>query len=183
MTTSERERRYIRKWRAKVAQGDESGMSNIAASYRILENFRLAARWYQRAAEHGDGDALVEWGYCLQHGVGTRMDQDAAEQAYRAAIASIWITEYAREEAMYHLAVLLLGQRSDPSRHAAAELLRRAGADKDYPQAEILLQHVTSSTDGSPCVCRRHLRPRLAKRHCPLHGPLQRPPSAQPQIQ
>lgn len=183
MTTSERERRYIRKWRAKVARGDESGMSNIAAGYRILENFRLAARWYQRAAEHGNGDAMVDWGYCLQHGIGTPTDHQAAEQTYRAAIASTWITEYAREEAMYHLAVLLLNRGTAPSRHAAAELLRSAAADKDYPQAEALLQAVASSTDGSPCVCRRHLRPRLAKRHCPLHGPLQRPPSAPRQIQ
>lgn len=56
-------------------------MSNVAAAYRILENFRLAARWYQRAAESGDGDALTEWGYCLQHGVGIRKDTKAAERA------------------------------------------------------------------------------------------------------
>ena len=28
-----------------------------------------SARWYKRAADLGDGDALTEWGYCLQHGV------------------------------------------------------------------------------------------------------------------
>jgi TPR repeat protein len=146
-------------------------MSNVAAAYRILENFRLAARWYERAAEHGDGDALTEWGYYLQHGVGTRKDEMAAERAYRAAIASQWITDYAREEAMYHLAVLLLSRRSARSRRAAAELLRVASADGDYPQAEALL-HVVKSADGRAlCVCRRHLRPRLARRHCPLHGP------------
>lgn len=171
MTTLDRERRYIREWRAKAARGDCSAMSNVAAAYRILENFRLAARWYERAAEHGDGDALTEWGYCLQHGLGTRKDEMAASRAYRAAIAAEWITAYAREEAMYHLAVLLISRRSAASRRAAAELLGAAIADGDYPQAEALLQ-VAHSADGRVvCVCRRHLRPRLARRHCPLHGP------------
>ena len=170
MTTLEREKRYIRKWRAKAARGDCSGMSNVAAAYRILENFRLAARWYKRAAEHGDGDALTEWGYCLQHGVGTLKDEMAAERAYRAAIASKWITDYAREEAMYHLAVLLLSRQSAHSRRAASELLRVASADGGYPQAEALLQVVKSADGQVLCVCRRHLRPRLARRHCPLHG-------------
>ncbi len=146
-------------------------MSNVAAAYRILENFRLAASWYKGAAEHGDGDALTEWGYCLQHGVGTRRDEGAAERAYRAAIASKWITDYAREEAMYHLAVLLLNKQSASSRREAVNLLRAANVDKDYPQAETLLRTIGSADAPSMCICRRHLRPRLAKRHCPLHGP------------
>jgi hypothetical protein len=135
MTTLDREKQYIRKWRVKAARGDCSAMSNVAAAYRILENFRLAARWYKRAAEHGDGDALTEWGYCLQHGIGTRKDERAAEQSYRAAIASKGITDYAREEAMYHLAVLLLCRQSASSRRAAANLLRAANVDEDYPQS------------------------------------------------
>ena len=171
MTTLDREKHYIRKWRAKAARGDCSGMSNVAAAYRILENFRLAAKWYKKAAERGDGDALTEWGYCLQNGVGTRKDEEAAERAYRAAIASRWITEYAREEAMYHLAVLLLSRQSASSRRAAADLLRAANVDEDYAQAEALLRTIGSTDARNVCICRRHLRPRLAKRHCPLHGP------------
>jgi TPR repeat protein len=171
MTTLDRERRYIRKWRRKAARGDCSAMSNVAAAYRILEYFKLAARWYQKAAEHGDGDALVEWGYCLQHGVGTRKDDKAAGRAYRAAIAAEWITDYGREEAMYHLAVLLIGKWSVASRRAATELLGAANVDGDYPQAEALLKVVDLADGRSVCVCRRHLRARLARRHCPLHGP------------
>ena len=146
-------------------------MSNVAAAYRILGNFRLAARWYKRAAEQGDGDAMTDWGYCLQHGVGIRKDERAAERAYRSAIASKWITDYAREEAMYHLAVLLLSRKSAAARRAAAKLLRVANADGDYPQAQALRRIVRSADVRNVCICRRHLRPRLAKRHCPLHGP------------
>src|ERR1017187_3741352 len=116
MTALDREKQYIRWWRPKAVRGDTTAMSNIAAAYRILENFRLAARWYRRASEHRDGDALTEWGYCLQHGVGIRRDDRAAERAYRAAIRSKWITDYCREEAMYHLTVLLLSRRSAASR-------------------------------------------------------------------
>jgi TPR repeat protein len=131
MTAIDREKQYIRKWRLKARRGDGVAMSNVAAAYRILGNFRLAARWFERASEHGDGDALTDWGYCLQHGVGIQMDRRAAERAYRAAIKSDWITDYCREEAMYHLAVLLLGRRSASSRRAAARLLRVACADGD----------------------------------------------------
>ena len=146
-------------------------MSNVAAAYRILEKFKFAARWYKRAAERRDGDAMTEWGYCLQHGVGIQKDERSAERAYRSAIASKWITDYAREEAMYHLAVLLLGRQSAAARRAAAKLLRAANADDDYPQAQALLRILRSADTRNVCTCRRHLRPRLARRHCPLHGP------------
>lgn len=61
MTAVHREKEYIRKWRPKAVRGITHAMSNVAAAYRILGNFRLAARWYKRAAEQGDGDALTDW--------------------------------------------------------------------------------------------------------------------------
>jgi len=171
MSALDREKDYIRKWRPIAVRGDSVAMSNVAAAYRILENFRLAARWYERAAERGDGDAMTDWGYCLQNGVGVRKDERSAERAYRSAIAGKWITDFSREEAMYFLAVILLGRRSASSRRAAARLLRVANADGDYPQAQALLRIVRSANVRNVCICRRHLRPRLAKRHCPMHGP------------
>jgi len=159
MTALDREKHYIRKWRGKAVRGDSIAMSNVAAAYRILGNFRLAARWYRRASGQRDGDALTDWGYCLQHGIGIAKDRRAAERAYRAAIESKWITDYCREEAMYHLAVLLLGRRSVSSRRAVATLLRVASADGDYPQAEALLQIMKSADVRGVCVCRRRLRP------------------------
>lgn len=151
-------------------------MANVAASYRILGNYRLAASWWKKVAEQGDGNALTEWGYCLQHGVWVRRDTKAAERAYRAAIASKDITENGREEAMYHLAVLVSGKRSASSRRAALKLLRLATADRDYPQAEALLRSMGSGDLQSICTCRRHLRPRFAQRHCRVHGPQRRRP-------
>jgi TPR repeat protein len=60
MNALDRENQYIRKWRPIAVRGDSSAMSNVAAAYRILGNFRLAARWYKRAAEQGDGDAMTD---------------------------------------------------------------------------------------------------------------------------
>jgi hypothetical protein len=171
MKAFDREKRYIRRWRPLAIRGDSIAMSNVAAAYRILGDFRLAARWYQRAAEAGDGDAMTDWGYCLQHGVGVRRDEKAAERVYRSAIACKSITDFSREEAMYHLAILLLGRRSASSRRAAVRLLRVANTDGDYPQALALLRIVGSEETRDVCVCRRHLRPRLSRRHCPVHGP------------
>jgi TPR repeat protein len=144
-------------------------MSNVAAAYRIVGKARLSARWFQRAAQSGDGDALTDWGYCLQHGAGVRKDLPAAEQAYRAALRARLISEYGREEAMYHLAVLLFRRRSAASRRAAVRFLKRASADGDYPQAAALLNAIEVETVPDICVCRRYLRPRLAQSYCPLH--------------
>jgi TPR repeat protein len=148
MTVIDREKKYIRKWRPIAVRGDRTAMSNVAAAYRILGKVRLAARWYKRAAEQGDGDAKTEWGYCLQHGVGVRGDERSAEHVYRSAIACKWITEFGREEAMYHLAILLLGRQSASSRRAAARLLRLANVDGDYPQAQALADRWISSRSG-----------------------------------
>jgi tetratricopeptide (TPR) repeat protein len=180
MTAVDREKQYIQEWRPKAIRGDSIAMSNVAAAYRILGNFRLAARWYRKASERGDGDALTDWGYCLQHGIGIQKDEKAAERAYRAAMSFEWITDYGREEAMYHLAVLLVGRRSASSRQTAAKLLRAASADGDYPQAEALLRVVESTDPRHICVCRRRLRSLLARSHCPLHGPHPGQPGAPP---
>ncbi len=171
MSAIQRESDYIRKWRPAAMRGDSDAMYNVAASYRILGKYRLAARWYKKAADQGDGDAMTDWGYYLQHGVGVARDERLAERVYRSAIGCKRITDFSREEAMYHLAVLLLGRKSIASRRAAVKLLRVASADGDYPQAEALLLVVRSADVRSVCICRRHLRPRLARRHCPLHGP------------
>lgn len=170
MNVIELEKQYIRKLRPAAAKGDLLAWSNIAAAYRILEKFPLSARWYRKTAEAGFGDAMVDWGYCLQHAVGVKGDEPAAELMYRSAITSQSITDFGREEAMYHLAVLLL-EKQKPYRREAKKLLLDASADGDYPEAETLLQSFNSSEPMTICICRRHLRPRLAKRHCPVHGP------------
>jgi len=172
MGLQEREQAYIRRQRRLLSDGDGAAASNIAAAYRILRRHRQAFHWWCRAAEDGDGDALVDVGYCYQHGLGVRHSRRDSEQAYRAAMATALITEAGREEAMYHLAVLL---RSEPTAsQEVVKLLVRASRDGDYPEAAQLLKSVRARSNDIPCVCRRGLRRNLAALVCPLH---QRPPA------
>src|SRR4051812_22853116 len=72
MGVREREEAYIRRQRRLLPKGDGTAASNIAAAYRILGRHRLAFGWWRKGAARGDGDALLEVGYCYQHGLGVR---------------------------------------------------------------------------------------------------------------
>lgn len=169
MTERERELAYIAKWRPAASKDDSMAMSNVAAAYRIMGNLRLSFRWFKRAADFGDGDAMVESGYCYQHGAGVRRNTGLAEAAYHAAIRSKYITPFAREEAMYHLATLLIQCHPKTWHRTVRSLLRRANADNDYPQASALLCSLTNGQATKVCVCRRGLMRRLAILKCPIH--------------
>jgi TPR repeat protein len=170
MTTEERWHCDIRKWRRKAARGDGAAISNIAVAYRVLGRSGLSARWFQKAAMAGDGDAMVDYAYCLQHGAGVRRDLTLAKEMYRRAIQSDHICENGREEALYLLSVILLRDESDTSRREALKLLKASNVDGDYPVAQRLLEDIASGMEGVACTCRRHLRLGLAHLYCPLHG-------------
>lgn len=138
MTTEERWRRDIRKWRPKAVRGDGTATSSIAVAYRVLGRSGLSARWFQKAAMAGDGDAMVDYAYCLQHGAGVRRDLTLAKEMYRRAIQSDHICENGREEALYLLSVILLRDESDASRREALKLLKASNVDGDYPVAQRL---------------------------------------------
>lgn len=170
-STIDKELAEIARLRPLARRGDEVAISNIACCYRILDRRALAFCWWKRGADAGDGDDQLELGYCYQHGVGVRKDLDQARTCLRMAVASKYISPFAREEAMYHLAVLILsGDQSSSARTQALALLNAANRDNDYPQAEALAKTL-SSDPGPHCVCRRALRPTLKRRHCKLHGP------------
>lgn len=169
MTTEERWHRDIRKWRPKAARGDGTAISNIAVAYRVLGRSGLSARWFQKAAMAGDGDAMVDYAYCLQHGAGVRRDLALAKEMYRRAVQSDHICESGREEALYLLSVILLRDESDASRLEALKLLKASNVDGNYPVAQRLLEDIASGMERVACTCRRHLRPGLARLYCPLH--------------
>jgi TPR repeat protein len=112
----------------------------------------VAFQWWKRAADMQDGDATVDVGYCCQHGIGTRKDTGNAKRMLRRAIACKNITQYGREEAMYHLAVEYLDEGKT---HLACELLKRANAAADYPEAASLLHQINTTNASMPCRCRR----------------------------
>ncbi len=56
-------------------------------------------QWFQRAADQGDGDALVELAKCYLRGQGVRKSAQQAVRHLSSARFCISITEASREEA------------------------------------------------------------------------------------
>ena len=170
MATLARERAYLHRVRRKAMRGDSTAIVNTAEAYRRLRDLERMFHWFQVAAKHHDGDALLEIGHCYQFGDGTRPNRRAAERSYRAAIASAWITESGREEAMFFLATLLLGSGRDVPIEVRY-LLLRANVEHDYPQAAALLKVLGTEEWQSVCMCRRDGPRQIQGVHCPEHNP------------
>lgn len=169
MKIRERELRYVARHLPKAKAGNRLAISNVAAAYRLLGRHSSAYRWWKKGAELGDGSDTLDVGYCYQHGAGVQKNVRAGIRAYGAAIQSDSISQLEREEAMYLLAVSLLpriGRKEIRAR--VVELLGRANADNDYPQAAWLLASL-ESPPSDVCTCRRGLRFGLARLHCALH--------------
>ncbi|MBI5481273.1 MAG: hypothetical protein HY906_20610 [Deltaproteobacteria bacterium] len=109
-------------------------------------------------------------GYAYQYGIGVRGNARAAKATYRAAIRSKTITEFGKEEAEYHLAVLLLDEGGRTNVVRARELLGAASADGDYPVAARVLHRLEHGLPPDPWRCRRGLRRTiLGQAWCPHH--------------
>jgi TPR repeat protein len=86
---------YKKAWR----QGSQVAANNIAILYRERRQRRLMFQWFLRAANAGDGDALVELAKCYLGGAGVRKSSQDALRCLASAIGSDCITEASREEA------------------------------------------------------------------------------------
>jgi hypothetical protein len=167
MPNQARDRAFIHRMGKAANRGDSLAILNTAEAYRRTFDPDRMFKWFRKAAKHHDGEALLETGLCFQFGVGTRKNIRAAEHAYRAAIASAWISESSREEAMFYLATLLLGVgRSFEVRR----LLMRANVERDYPQAAALLVVLGSARWRTMCLCRRERLQRIGAGYCPVHN-------------
>jgi TPR repeat protein len=169
MSALEREKAYLRTHRRRFARGETWQADNAACSYRILGKHRLAFKWWLRGVQAGDGSCYLETGYCYQHGAGVPTDLKAAEAEYERCISGYYVSDYEREEAMFHLAVLKISSNGTKGKRAAVRLLEKASRDGDYPQASELISKIRSNRIDAICVCRRFLQPRLKKLICPLH--------------
>ncbi len=153
--------------------GDACAHSNIPLIYRDAGNLRRAFFWWKRLAESEfKGDAFVDIGYCLMHGIGVRRNLREARIAFERAMQSKWISQWQQEEAMYLLAVCLLESPSDNrARVKAMALLARANKDSDFPEAGNLLQQVEAGSILTPCRCRRGLRRSIrGQAPCQIHN-------------
>jgi uncharacterized protein len=156
------------RWYRRAARsGDSIAMSNLATVYRDAGKTGLAFQWWKRAADIRDGDAAVDVGYCYQYGIGTRKNTANAKRVFRNAIVSKDITQYGREEAMYHLAIQYI---DEGKRKLAFPLLKRAAADDDFPEAALVLKQLSADSGYNPCRCRRFINKQLrGHTKCSLH--------------
>jgi TPR repeat protein len=151
--------------------GYESAANNIATIYRDRKDHKRAFVWYCKAAEAGDGDALVEVAVRYLRGRGVRRDPERGVKQLRRAIKSTRITESGRDDAKYQLGLCYLrgtGVRMSVSR--ARKWLTEANRAGDHPEAvkalaslqqaswRSLLQRSTVSGRAS-LFPRRSLRP------------------------
>ena len=114
----------------------ESAANNIATIYRDRKDERRAFLWYRKAAEAGDGDALVEIAVRYLRGRGVRKDLQRGVELLRRAIRSNRITEAGRDDARYHLGLCYLrgfGVRMSVAR--ARRWLTDANRSGDHPAA------------------------------------------------
>jgi TPR repeat protein len=88
-------RLYKQAWRRR----SHVAANNIAILYREQGKHRLMFQWFMRAANSGDGDALVELAKCHLHGTGVRRSAQNAMRSLASALNSNCITEASREKA------------------------------------------------------------------------------------
>ena len=99
--TSVNKREAMRLFRQAWRQGSSVvAANNIAILYREVGNHRAMFRWFQRAADAGDGSAQLDLAKCYLEALGVRGDSARALRCLAVAIQSIYITEAQREEAV-----------------------------------------------------------------------------------
>jgi len=157
------------RWYGEAARsGSSTAATNLATIHRDAGDSRLAFQWWKRSPEMGDGDAAVDVGYCYQYGIGTTKNPAYAQRMFRRAIASTNISQYGREEAMYHLAVQFIDEGKP---RLALPLLKRASADDDFPEAASVVNQIKIKSDYVPCRCKRFINKKLrGHAKCVLHA-------------
>jgi TPR repeat protein len=86
---------YRRAWRRR----DTCAANNIAVLYRERADCVRMFRWFQRAADAGDGGAFLELAKCRLAGIGAPKSTEAALRHLATAMSSDSISESDREAA------------------------------------------------------------------------------------
>ena len=120
--------------------------SNIAITYRENGNLRAAFRWFQKSADLGDDDALVQVGIHYYWGKGVKKNPTAAIRCFRAATKGNNICEFGRDDAFFFLGVANFeGQGVKKSIPTAKRSFERANKDNDHPAAQKMLRMINQA--------------------------------------
>jgi uncharacterized protein len=128
-------------WLKKVFRAGHSSVAlNIAITYRENGNLESAFRWFQRGAEAGDGEALVQLGIHYYWGKGCRINPRAAVHCFRAATKSKNMSGSGKDDAFFFLGVAYQeGRGVRPSTPTAKQFFKQANIDGDHAAAAKML--------------------------------------------
>lgn len=123
--------------------GHSLAASNLAITYREIGQLRMAVKWFRKAANAGDGDALVQLGIHHYWGKGVRKNPNAAIRCFRKAVKGGNICGYGRDDAFFLLGLAHFeGKGVKKSTQTAKKLFQRANVDDDHPAARVMLQRL-----------------------------------------
>ncbi len=139
-------------WTKKaIKQGLPHAAHNLATIYRDMEKPNLSFKWYSKAVEMGDNDALLDIGLCQLFGYGIKQNFDNAYKSFEKTLEFKYPTEICQrtiEDAQYWLGVLhLLGiGKAKKSIKKSRVFLELANKDDDHEQANNLLNLIGKTT-------------------------------------
>jgi len=120
--------------------GDSCAANNIAITYRENGDLRRAFKWFRRAAEARDGDALVQLGIHYYWGKGVRRNPRAAVRCFRAATKTKNISGMGRDDAFFFLGIACHeGRGVQASIPNAKKFFKQANIDGDHAAADKML--------------------------------------------
>jgi TPR repeat protein len=120
--------------------GNSCAAQNIAITYRENGDLKTAFKWFRKAAEVGDGDALIQLGIHYYWGKGVRRNPRAAVRCFRAATKVKNISGMGRDDAFFFLGIAYYEGRGAPaSIPNAKKFFKRANIDSDHVAAHKML--------------------------------------------
>jgi hypothetical protein len=123
--------------------GDSCAAQNIAITYRENGDLQTAFKWFRRAAEAGDGDALIELGIHYYWGKGVRRNPRAAVRCFRNATKAKNISGVGRDDAFFFLGIASCEGRGVPvSISNAKKFFKQANIDSDHVAAAKMLSRL-----------------------------------------
>ncbi len=120
--------------------GDTCAAQNIAITYRENGDLKTAFKWFRRAAEAADGDALIQLGIHYYWGKGVRRNPRAAVRCFRTATKVKNISGMGRDDAFFFLGIACHeGRGVQASIPNAKKFFKRANIDNDHAAADEML--------------------------------------------
>jgi uncharacterized protein len=120
--------------------GNQCAAQNIAITYRENGDLTRAFKWFRRATEAGDGDAMIQLGIHYYWGKGVRTNPRVAVRCFRAATKVKNISGMGRDDAFFFLGIAYHeGRGVQASTPRAKKFFKQANIDSDHVAAEKML--------------------------------------------